>query len=201
MINRFSLLSAVCLVSTIGCAKPGSAKPEGQGPSEAQRSRPSYLTADLPDDPTSHIPGAIVVDFKDGTTKAEFDEYEKAWGVDLELVDDEEGPDSAITVGGFGGSEDEEAALLARIRADPHVEAAEPLMKLTASCVPNDPLFEKQWNLKMINMPKAWDTTRGKGVVVAVLDTGIAWENHDDFVRGARPRWREVRRGLRLRQR
>lgn len=178
MINRLSLMCSVCLVSTIGCAKA-----DGQGPSEAQRSRPSYLTADLPDDPAFHIPGAIVVDFKDGTTKAEFDEYEKAWGVDLELVDDEEGPDSAITVGGFGGSADEKAALFALIRADPHVEAAEPLMKLTASWLPNDPLFEKQWNLKMINMPNAWDTTRGKGVVVAVLDTGIAWENHDDFVR------------------
>ncbi len=178
MTNRFSLLSLVGLVSMIGCAKP-----EGQGSHQAPPSRPSYLTGDLPDDVTWHIPGAIVVDFKDGTTKAEFDEYEKAWGVDLERVDDEEGVNSAITVGGFGGTDDEEEALLARIRSDPHVEAAEPLMKVSASWLPNDPLFEKQWNLKMINMPKAWDKARGKGVVVAVLDTGIAWENHDDFVR------------------
>ena len=39
----------------------------------------------------------IVVDFVDGTTKAEFDELEQAWGIDLELNDEVEGPDSAIT--------------------------------------------------------------------------------------------------------
>src|SRR3989442_70798 len=35
------------------------------------------------DDPGARVPGAIVVDFKDGTTKAEFDAWEKDWGVDL----------------------------------------------------------------------------------------------------------------------
>ncbi len=56
-------------------------------------------------------------------------------------------------------------------------------MRFTASFVPNDPMFSKQWNLKMIRAPQAWDTARGKGVIVAVLDTGIAWENHGDFAR------------------
>src|SRR5689334_9267631 len=32
-------------------------------------------------------------------------------------------------------------------------------------------------------MPKAWEKSRGKGVVVAVLDTGIAYEDHEDFRR------------------
>src|SRR5204862_162766 len=32
-----------------------------------------------------------------------------------------------------------------------------------------------------INMPKAWDVTEGKGVIVAVLDTGIAYEDYQDF--------------------
>ena len=31
-------------------------------------------------------------------------------------------------------------------------------------------------------MPKAWQASKGKGVVVAVLDTGIAYEDNDDFV-------------------
>jgi serine protease len=132
----------------------------------------------LPDDPAFHVPNFIVVDFEDGTTKAEFDEWEKAWGVDLELDDEEEGVDSAITVGSAEGDLD---ALLATIRAHPKVEAAEPLMRFTASFVPNDPLYEKQWNLVQINMPKAWEISRGKGVVVAVLDTGIAYEDYGDF--------------------
>ncbi len=42
------------------------------------------------------------------------------------------------------------------------------------SFTPNDPMYKKQWNFKAINMEKAWEKTKGKGVVVAVIDTGIA---------------------------
>ena len=143
-------------------------------------SRPAYTIDELPDEVTAHVPGAIVVDFKDGTTKAQFDAIEQQWGIDLELADDEEGVDSAITVA-TGLDEDTEEALLEQIRANPEVESAEPLMQLHASFVPNDPDYGKQWNLKMINMPKAWDKSRGKGVIVAVLDTGIAYEDYEDF--------------------
>jgi serine protease len=143
--------------------------------------RPRFTSADLPDDPAARVEGVIVVDFEDGTTKAQFDEYEKAWGVDLELADEEEGKDSAITYGGFSGTAAEEAALLDRIRSSPHVEAAEPMMRYHSTFVPDDPLFEQQWNLKLINLPKAWEKARGKGVVVAVLDTGIAYEDREDF--------------------
>ncbi len=142
--------------------------------------RPAFTIDELPDDASAHVPGAIVVDFKDGTTKAQFDAIESQWGIDLELASEEEGVDSAITVA-TGVDEVDEEALLARIRLNPDVEAAEPLMKLTASFAPNDPDYSKQWNLQMINMPKAWDKSRGKGVIVAVLDTGIAYEDYEDF--------------------
>jgi serine protease len=39
---------------------------------------------------------------------------------------------------------------------------------------PNDPLYAQQWNFKAINIEPAWAVTRGKGVTVAVIDTGIA---------------------------
>lgn len=145
---------------------------------EVDLSRPSYVTADLPDDATARVPGRLVVDFVDGTTKAEFDEMEKDWGIDLEFNSEEEGPLSAITQGAYEGDLDE---LLAKIKANPKVEAAEPLMTVKANFVPNDPMYAQQWNMKAINIEKAWEVTKGKGVVVAVLDTGIAWENHGDF--------------------
>jgi serine protease len=148
------------------------------GADEADLARPGYTTADLPDDPSARVPGRIVVDFVDGTTKAEFDAIEAEWGVDVEFNSDEEGARSGITTGAYEGDLD---ALLATIRRHPKVEAAEPLMAVSASFVPNDPMYAQQWNLKQINMEKAWEVSTGKGVVVAVLDTGIAWENHDDF--------------------
>ncbi len=39
---------------------------------------------------------------------------------------------------------------------------------------PNDPLYDQQWNFKMVGAEDAWKKTRGKGVVVAVIDTGVA---------------------------
>lgn len=39
--------------------------------------------------------------------------------------------------------------------------------------VPNDPLYGKQWNLRSINVESAWQETKGNGVTVAVIDTGV----------------------------
>lgn len=129
------------------------------------------------DDPAARVPGAIVVDFKDGTTKEQFDAWEKEWGVDLEF-NSIEGPADGVTIA-VGIRDVEE--VLKKIRQHPAVEAAEPLMSLESSFVPNDPQYPQQWNLRQIHMPKAWDMSRGRGVTVAVIDTGIAYEDHQDF--------------------
>lgn len=42
---------------------------------------------------------------------------------------------------------------------------------------PNDPLYPFQWNLEQIRASEAWSYATGKGVVVAVLDTGIMLES------------------------
>lgn len=39
---------------------------------------------------------------------------------------------------------------------------------------PNDPFYSKQWNLRSINMERAWEESKGSGVTVAVIDTGIS---------------------------
>lgn len=40
--------------------------------------------------------------------------------------------------------------------------------------IPNDPDYPKQWNLRSINVEGAWSETKGSGVTVAVIDTGIS---------------------------
>lgn len=40
--------------------------------------------------------------------------------------------------------------------------------------VPDDPLFPEQWALAQIGAARAWESARGTGVKVAVVDTGIA---------------------------
>ena len=48
---------------------------------------------------------------------------------------------------------------------------------------PNDPLFEYQWHLRAIGAPAAWAVSRGEGVTVAVLDTGVAYESRGRYRR------------------
>lgn len=41
---------------------------------------------------------------------------------------------------------------------------------------PDDPMFHYQWHMEQIRAPEAWaSSARGEGVIVAVIDTGVAW--------------------------
>ena len=52
-------------------------------------------------------------------------------------------------------------------------ESIEPNYIYRAFDVPNDPDYGKQWNLRSINVEQAWDETKGEGITVAVIDTGV----------------------------
>jgi serine protease len=54
-----------------------------------------------------------------------------------------------------------------------YTEAIEPNYIYQLFETPNDPDYGKQWNLRNINVEVAWDETKGSGVTVAVIDTGI----------------------------
>ncbi len=43
--------------------------------------------------------------------------------------------------------------------------------------VPDDPWFARQWHMEMIHTPEAWKIATGKGAIVAVIDTGVAWKD------------------------
>jgi serine protease len=53
------------------------------------------------------------------------------------------------------------------------VEYIEPNYIYQALEVPNDPEYNQQWNLRSINVEQAWDETKGEGITVAVIDTGV----------------------------
>lgn len=69
------------------------------------------------------------------------------------------------------------AELVRALAGDPRVSHAEENTLYTASYVPDDPRYREQWNLPMVGAPAAWDVARGKGVIVAVIDTGIAYQD------------------------
>ncbi len=61
-----------------------------------------------------------------------------------------------------------------RLAATPGVRFVEPLYRTRAAAAPNDPYYGFQWNLSTLAVPDGWDQSRGRGVVVAVLDTGVS---------------------------
>jgi serine protease len=153
-----------CLALGIGCA------PE---PTRTKQTRVGTAAA-------AAVPRALVVDFRDGTPAEEISERAGRWGLGLRF-NSVEGTSSGIAI---AEDVDDVAAALARVRSDPDVEVAEPLVRFEAlAFTPNDPEYPKQWNLRMIHMPEAWEVSHGKGVTVAVIDTGIAYEDRDEFVR------------------
>src|SRR4051812_12473787 len=109
----------------------------------AQVSAPEHVKRRDPsnDDLTARVGHAILVDFKDGTTKAQFDAWEEEWGVDLEFNSEEEGPKDGVTVAVDVDDVDE---VLAEIRQNPAVESAEPLLAYHSTFLPNDPDYKKQ---------------------------------------------------------
>ena len=64
-----------------------------------------------------------------------------------------------------------------RIAALPGVVRVERNLLYHPAAAPNDPLYEHQWNLPLVQAEAAWELTRGEGVIVAVLDTGVAFED------------------------
>ena len=73
----------------------------------------------------------------------------------------------------------------AEFELDENIEYAEPNYIAYAFFVPNDPFYPFQWHFNNpvfggIKTEAAWDVSKGANVVVAVIDTGIAYENFDD---------------------
>ncbi len=63
------------------------------------------------------------------------------------------------------------AGVVERMEPDYYVFA----LRDPAAASPNDPLYKYQWHMRMIDVEHAWNFSMGAGVVVAVIDTGVAY--------------------------
>jgi serine protease len=138
-------------------------------------------------------PDDILIDLKDDATP---DAIEQALGIQLVLAD-ESGEAAETKLYRAHVDPARRDAIIAELSARSDVEIAEPDVEFALSPqdmemrveelqptepgFPNDPLYEKQWHLRQIGMPEAWKLSDGNGVIVAVLDTGVAYENYGRF--------------------
>lgn len=86
-------------------------------------------------------------------------------------------------------TDEQSAAVVAKLAADPNVAYVEPDVLLSPAVVdpavaaPDDPLYDLQWGLWEpeggANVRDAWSVSQGAGQVIAVVDTGIT--DHSDL--------------------
>lgn len=115
-------------------------------------------------------PGVLVVDLVDGASEADLESIEAVLGADLDWAHPL-ARDEALAVGQVADLDD----AMALLASNPLVEVAEPELQLEAYGWPDDPMYEKQWNLRAMGAPTGWSATRkGEGVIVAVIDTGVS---------------------------
>lgn len=123
----------------------------------------------------------LLVDLKDDTDDSDEREVEaKLGGIDLRLNSINAQEERFFVADVDPGRM---AEYLAALKDDPRVENAEPNYVYEMTMIPDDPLWDRQWSMQMINMPDAWEHATGEGVVVAVIDTGVAFENYEKFKR------------------
>ena len=147
----------------------------------------AVLAASAPAAPAApHVPHEVLVRFAHGTTPAAREAVARAAGLARPRV---AGPGTDLLRVRGGGTV---AAAIARVCRRPGVRLATPNYLARAAYIPDDPGYDDvpggwqsvQWNFDPgtgIDAPLAWDhliqagRPGGQGVVVAVLDTGVAY--------------------------
>ncbi len=116
---------------------------------------------------------SIVLDFRDDIPQeqieAKIGAIAASYQHDPRLNSDFSSSDNVYVIDG-------DKELLAHLRRDlrPYTEFVEPNYQYHTTFVPNDPDYSQQWNLRSINIESAWDDSKGDGVIVAVIDTGVS---------------------------
>ena len=158
----------------------------GATAAEISTDRSAQLAGTDPDD--------ILVDLKDDATAGDRAALEHDLGIQLALVDATAESTQLYRAHVDPARRD---AIVAALEQRAEVEIAEPDSEISLSPgeaelraeleepaqpgFPNDPLYIKQWHLRQIGMPAAWKLADGNGVIVAVLDTGVAYEDYKTF--------------------
>ena len=136
---------------------------------------------------SGYVPDEVIVRYEDGTSGGVAAQVTEAAGA--EAIQALPGGSEQLQI----DDGDSVRETIAELRADPNVAYAVPNWRAhAAATAPNDPAFRLQWNFfgeYGINVIEAWTLAEqlgapgGRGAVVAVLDSGVAYERRGRYRR------------------
>ena len=128
----------------------------------------------------SFVPGRVIVKFRDGTTSAvRLNSLSRVSALAKTSAVSERPSYANFDVVRIDAGDDAEA-VAAALASSPDVEYAQPAYRVHKMLVPNDSFYRQfQWNMPLIDLERAWDIqgAAGSAITVAVLDSGMAFEN------------------------
>jgi len=127
----------------------------------------------------AYVPGEILVKFSPGMSEAKISALNSKHGTSVAYTS----PHAGFRRLNIPKTKSVEEMVEIYSR-NPNVEYATPNYLMHTSTVPTDPYYVYQWNFHSghgINLTSAWDISTGQGVIVAVLDTGIAYEDYNTY--------------------
>ena len=127
-----------------------------------------------------YVPGEFIVKFKPSASEQTINSLNSSHGVSVIYTSSYTGFRLLSTPEGKTAEE-----MVEIYQENGNVEYAEANYLAYAMKAPNDELYMHQWHLDNssyggINAEAAWTISTGAGTVVAVLDTGIAYEDYSD---------------------
>ena len=125
----------------------------------------------------AYVPGELIVRFAEPSSPSLRSQVLRAHGVTLA----ETMPGTSFALVRFDPKRDV-AEVATALMAEPAIVLAEPNYYRYAHFSPNDPYYSYQWHFPLIQTGQAWDLSTGQGVIVAVIDTGVAYENYQNYV-------------------
>ena len=148
-----------------------------------------------------YVPGEFIVKFKPDIGKNEIAEINSKHGASIKRA----GPNFIKLNVPQGRTVSQMVESYGR---NPNVEYAEPNYIANTHMVPDDGFYGYQWHLDIptseeisewhgangggINIEPAWDIATGAGVTIAVIDTGVAYEDYEEFILNPAGKIRQV---------